>query len=227
MHEGIENILSVERFATYLAWAQGDRERAIELYTLNTQLSEALYTPLQMLEVALRNCVHDVMTEVFGPNWFDLPEHQLNEWQSDMLDKARKDLADASKVETPSALVAALTFGYWTAMLGAEYEDLWQMVLHKIAKNENGKGLRRKDLTKPSGPVRTLRNRIAHHEPILYRNLPKHHNAILQLTKWLSPVAAEWCRSIDRFDRLYPQGGLLLPSPTTDEALTPDARPLD
>lgn len=227
MHEGIENILSAERFATYLAWAEGDRGRAIELYTLNTQLSEGLYTPLQMLEVALRNRVHDVMTEAFGATWFDLPEHQINKWQADMLDKARKDLADANKVETSSALVAALTFGYWTAMLGAEYEDLWQKALHKIAKSENGKGLRRKDLTKPLGPIRTLRNRIAHHEPIFYWNLPKHHDAIIQLTGWLSPVAAEWCSSVDRFDSLYPQGGLLLPRPTTDETLTSDARPLD
>ena len=35
----LEQALSLERFARYLAWADGGRQRAVELYTLNTQLS--------------------------------------------------------------------------------------------------------------------------------------------------------------------------------------------
>ena len=49
----MEQALSLERFGRYLDWAAGDRARAIELYTLNTQISESLYTPLQMLEALL------------------------------------------------------------------------------------------------------------------------------------------------------------------------------
>lgn len=52
---GIEQALSLERFARYIAWAGGDRDQALALYTLNTQLSEALYAPLQALELSLRN----------------------------------------------------------------------------------------------------------------------------------------------------------------------------
>lgn len=55
---GFEQALSLERFGRYLDWAAGDGMRAIELYTLNTRISESLYTPLQMLEVALRNRIH-------------------------------------------------------------------------------------------------------------------------------------------------------------------------
>ncbi len=54
-YPGFEDTLSVERFDKYLGWAGGDRNTAIGLYTLNTQLSESLYTSLHMFEVALRN----------------------------------------------------------------------------------------------------------------------------------------------------------------------------
>lgn len=81
-------------------------------------------------------------------------------------------------------------------MLAKEYEDLWQKTLKDIARREDGKGLRRKDFSTPFGPIRMLRNRIAHHEPILHWNLPKHYSAILKMTEWLSPVAAAWCRDL-------------------------------
>jgi len=207
---GIEDTLSSDRFGTYLGWAGGDRNRAVELYTLNAVLSESLYTPLHMLEVALRNRVHQVMSKVYGEAWFDMPEHQLNAVQSDMLEKARIDLREKGKDETPGRIVASLTFGYWTAMLGKEYENLWQITMKDIARREDGKGLRRKDFTRSLGAIRTLRNRLAHHETVLHWDLPKHYGNIIQLITWLSPVAAEWCTSCSRFDALYPKEGIPL-----------------
>ena len=47
--------LSSDRFATYLQWTSGDQTLAERLYTYNVQLSAALYGPLHMQEVALRN----------------------------------------------------------------------------------------------------------------------------------------------------------------------------
>jgi hypothetical protein len=205
-----EDALSAERFATYIAWAGGTRTLAIDLYTLNAQLSESLYTPLHMLEVTLRNSIHRVMGRAFGLSWYDTPQHQINVRQPDMLAKARSDLIDAGKDPTPGRMVASLTFGFWTAMLGKEYEDLWQTTLHGIATRSDGKGLRRKDLSSPLVRIRVLRNRIAHHEPILYWDLPKHYEAILELTGWLAPAAADWCRGCSRFNNVYPTGGIVL-----------------
>lgn len=59
--EDIEDALSLERFSRYVQWAEGSHARALELYAINMQVSEALYTPMQMLEVALRNRIHSVM----------------------------------------------------------------------------------------------------------------------------------------------------------------------
>lgn len=213
IYPGIEDTLSADRFGTYLGWAEGDRKRAIKLYTLNAVLSESLYTPLHMLEVTLRNRVHQVMGKAHGDAWFDLPEHQFNAVQADMLKKARLDLQEKGKDPTPGRMVASLTFGYWTAMLGKEYENLWQTTLKDIARREDGKGLRRKDFTKSLGAIRTLRNRLAHHETVLHWDLPKHYGNILQLITWLSPVAADWCTACSRFDTLYPADGIKLARP--------------
>ncbi len=206
----LEEALSLERFGRYLVWAAGDRARALDLYALNTRLSEALYTPLQMLEVALRNRIHAVLSASIQPRWFESPGFLALPHQNEQVADALADLAREQKEPTPGRVVAALTFSFWTTMLGTPYENLWQTDLHRIGRRDDGKGLRRKDLSGPLTPIRILRNRIAHHEPILAWDLPKHHGAMLRITQWLSPAAAAWCRTLDRFGEVHPPGQIEL-----------------
>jgi hypothetical protein len=207
---GLEQALSLERFGRYLAWAASDRTRAIELYTLNTQISESLYTPMQMLEVALRNRIHAVMTETRHEDWFHDEGCLLGKWQSEQLAKAVEGVREGKKEPTPGRIVAALTFSFWTAMFGKEYETLWQTTLHRIGSRPDGKGLERKHFSGPLTGIRQLRNRIAHHEPIIDRDLPALHDKIIELTGWLSPPAAEWCTAHSRFLEVYPSEGIIL-----------------
>ncbi len=215
--EHLEEALSLERFGRYLAWAGGDRARALDLYALNIRLSEALYPPLQMLEVALRNRIHAVLSASVQPRWFEGPGFLAVQYQNEQVAEALADLAREHKEPTPGRVVAALTFSFWTTMLGTPYENLWQTDLHRIGRRDDGKGLRRKDLSGPLTPIRLLRNRIAHHEPILDWNLPKHHDAMLRITGWLSPPAAAWCRTLDRFDQVHPSERIALQQTTALE----------
>lgn len=213
MNPDFEEALSLERFARYLKWAEGDRTRALELYTLNTQLSEALYTPLQVLEIALRNRIHVVLKDALHDRWFEEEGFLLVENQRRQLAKAHEELADTGKNSTPGRIVAALTFSFWTSMLSPDYEVLWQKTLHRIARRENGKGLRRKDLSGPLAPIRTLRNRVAHHEPIIQWNLSKHYENIVHLTRCLAPAAADWCEGHSRFPEVHPAERITLAKP--------------
>lgn len=210
--------LSLERFGRYLAWAGGDRARALDLYALNTRLSEALYTPMQMLEVALRNRIHAVLSASVEPRWFEVPGFLAVPHQSEQVAEALAELTRERKEPRPGRVVAALTFSLWTTMLGTPYENLWQTGLNRIGRREDGKGLRRKDLSGPLTPIRLLRNRIAHHEPILAWDLPKHHGAMLRITGWLSPAAVAWCRTLDRFDQVHPPERIALRQAAADEA---------
>ena len=138
----LERALSLERFGRYLDWSAGDRARAIELYTLNTRISESLYTPLQMLEVALRNRIHAVMTEAWHEDWFRDEGFLLGKWQPGQLAKAIEEVREERKEPTPGRIVAALTFSFWTAMFGKDYETLWRTTLHRIGSHPDGEGLR-------------------------------------------------------------------------------------
>lgn len=209
-HEGLELALSNERIDRYLAWAGGDRERAIFLYTLNTQISEALYTPMQMLEITLRNQIHTVMTDAYGEMWICNKDLLLGNRQPEQLEKAIQNIKRQKKDVCAGKIVAELSFGFWTAMLGTAYDESWQKELHKIAQRDNGKRLKRKDLSGPMTPIRNLRNRIAHHEPILQWNLQKHYQKIVEITGWLSQPAAIWCKKHSRFSEVYPEDQIKL-----------------
>jgi hypothetical protein len=95
-----------------------------------------------MLEVALRNRVHSVMAEARHQGWFNDPGALLGKWQPEQLAKAIAYVRDTGREPTPGRIVAALTFSFWTAMFGKEYETLWQTTLHRIARRPDGKGLR-------------------------------------------------------------------------------------
>ena len=196
--EHFEKAISHERFGRYLAWSDDNRDAALLLYGQNTRLSEALYTPLQTLEVVLRNRIHAVLSERFGTHWFR-SDLLVGPYQVEQVQSALDDLDRANKTVTPGRVVASLTFSFWTTMFNKDYEALWQQALHRIADRTAPKGLKRKNFSGPLTRIRLIRNRIAHHEPILGWDLPRHHDRMLELIDWLSPPAASWCRAYDRF----------------------------
>lgn len=206
----LEEALSLERFGRYVAWAAGDRARALGLYTLNSQISEALYIPLQTLEVALRNRIHTIMAAAHGERWFERPGFLRIDHQREQIADAVADLTEDGKDPTAGRVVAALTFSFWTAMVSPSYDALWRATLNAVAATPEGKRLARKQLSRPLTPIRILRNRIAHHEPILHWDLPKHHAKIVELITWLSPSAAAWCAVVDRFSSVFPVDGYAL-----------------
>ena len=204
MNTKLESALSHERFARYLEWAEENRDQALTLYTLNTQVSESLYTPLQMLEVSLRNRIHSVLSDAMHESWFEEDGFLKISNQRDQVVIARDRLVKFGKEPTPGRIVAALSFSFWTSMLARNYEDLWQKTLNRIARHNDGQNLRRKDLSEPLARIRLIRNRIAHHEPVIHFNLPEEYGKFMQITRWLSPVAADWSERHSRFLQVHP-----------------------
>lgn len=195
---------SLERFGRYMDRAGGDQELALALYALNTQLSESLYTPLQILEVVLRNRIHHVMTDHFGEWWFNSSQVGLLAGEQQKLEKAKEDLRREQKKITPGQLVATLSFGFWTSLLSRKYDSIWQQYLNVIARKPNGKGIDRKHLNGLLQDIRRLRNRTAHHEPILFMPVMDQYLKIVQIIDWISPPAATWCKRHSRFLTVHP-----------------------
>ena len=183
--------ISPERFGTYLELAEGDRRRAIQMYLRNTALGGALHGPLQALEVTLRNAVHRTLAASCGEFWFD-SSLLLRATEQVSVRRANQKLR---KQRTPGRVVAELNFGFWVALFSKTYDNgLWRTDLHLRFTPQP----KRRELHDQLNRLRTLRNRIAHHEPILQRDVRVDHERILWILEMLSPATAAWVRHHSR-----------------------------
>lgn len=165
----LRRTLSADRVAPYQAVVGGDLGPAIRLYEQNTLLAESLYGVLQGLEVALRNVIHAQLAAGYGqPEWYDALK--LEPEQVAMLRKAKDILMREGKPLDAGRVVAELSFGFWTGLMGTKYSNLWRNHLVKIFPR---RPVQRVEVQTRLNSIRKLRNRVAHHEPILSRPLTK------------------------------------------------------
>ena len=85
------------------------------------------------------------------------------------LQKAKSKLIFYRRPLTPGRVISELSFGFWTALCSRPYsQSLWIPYLHRAFPTRDwDTGL----LFARLEAIRKLRNRVAHHEPILNRNL--------------------------------------------------------
>jgi hypothetical protein len=198
--------------ATYIQAAGGDRKKALRLYTWNTAVSAAFYGPLQGLEVALRNAAHRQLSISYGPAWYDNPACGLDAGTLDRIDGARSSLNRGKYPIDPPHMVAELPFGFWVSLLGKggrapapdtgkkDYEKtLWRKCLYKAFPYAR---LSRSQAHTPLDYLRTLRNRIAHHEPIFGRHLEADIRSIISVSGWICPKTADWIAHHSRVEEL-------------------------
>ena len=72
-------IFSQERLDEYLSHAKCNNSKtdALIAYSWNIELSQALYPSLQILEISLRNSLHQAISESFQTeHWFDHHPHR-------------------------------------------------------------------------------------------------------------------------------------------------------
>jgi hypothetical protein len=195
--------LSSERLQRYEEIADGDAEHALRLYVWNTALSESLYSPIQGLEVTLRNKIHDRLTSQFGASWYDDTRVGLQYVQRDQVSSAQRSLQDRGKPLDSPRLIAELNFGFWVGLFGPRYEThLWRPYLRHLFVNAPRPFLR-KDVHRVLNDIRLLRNRVAHHEPILQRPLSKEHGLVLTAIGWLCTPTTFWVAHHSRFDVVH------------------------
>ena len=201
--QGFVGTLSQARFDRYRTFADGDEGRAVELYSANVALSQAFYIPLHAVEIALRNRIHDCLARTHGERWFDQDAFKKLDHQPEQLAELYERLGTHKIDPSSGQVVSGLTFGYWTQLLSSTYDELWQKELKEIARDDRGKRMARKDLHVPLTNLRNLRNRVAHHEPIITWDLGKRHQWALDVTRWLSPPTYQWAITQDTFPAIY------------------------
>lgn len=192
--EVVAGHLSAARVSTYLRASGGDLEAAVELYRWNAAVSAALWESIGHAEVVLRNALHGALrarhlAKGRPGQWYDDPARELDS-------HARDDIATAIRrtragVSPPAGkVVAELSFGFWRYLLAKRYTaGLWPAL--RPAFPFLG-GSDRRLLEAPVATVHRLRNRVAHHEPVLAEDLTAVHADVLTIVGAVDPALRSW-----------------------------------
>lgn len=215
----LEQIVSVPRLQRYRNAATSDLEIAV-LYCWNVHLGEALMPSLAILEVTLRNAVHDVLMNHVGTEWWF--KTVLN---STSYDTILKVIGDLTKRQGHPPLIgkviSEITFGFWPKLFAHSYHAFWwdaphrllaQMISHhpNVARDTRGKFEERLEY------FVALRNRVIHHEAVFQGvkalNRPllpidTLHTQIVETIGWISPDAQKLVERFDRFDVVFSPNG--------------------
>lgn len=185
---GLTTAISPGRYATYRQSANNHLD-ALRLYTWNTAVSAAFYGPLQALEITLRNAVHSAMSIGHGQNWL-LAGQSLRPSEQYSVNKVTNRLSKAKKQITPDRVVADLTFGFWVELFANAYDtSIWRTDLYQVF---SPRIKNRPHIHDVLDRLRTLRNRIAHHEPIFQRNLQDDYDRIRQMVAAANRPTLNW-----------------------------------
>ncbi|MFE7617718.1 hypothetical protein [Streptomyces sp. NPDC057496] len=187
--ERLVGTISAERFQPFLKACGGDRTMALRLYAWDAEAARALSSPLRDLEVSLRNALNLQLAGRFKQaDWWTLPKAEPSTWAMKEIWNAEDALARRRKPYGPSDIVAKLSFGFWTGLLGkgGNYEmKYWYPSLRHRFPGQN-----RQSLHDRLEVMRTLRNRIAHHERISHRHLDQDFRSAVELMRLVSPELA-------------------------------------
>jgi len=194
--DAVKNSLSAARIGTYEA-VTINLEEALKLYQWNAEVSGSLLPTLHICEVTIRNAISYVLESVYGNRWAweqvfisSLPNPQFGY-------NARKDLESARRrASSIGKVIPELKFVFWQKMFTSRHDvRLWNTYLDSIFPNlDTTKTIqeRREIIYNDIEKIRTLRNRIAHHEPIFTRNLSNDYQKILSLVGYSCSITAKW-----------------------------------
>lgn len=213
----VDTWLSADRLTTYLNAASGSRYRSLALYEWNIAAACAIQQDLCHLEIGLRNA-YDAAIRAYWTGPTDWTSHpavvfppmpsargrrgssnpravvDVNAKQRALLIKARTDAGGATAPH--GKVIAELSFGFWRYLSVKSHEkSLWVPYLHSAFPAGTD---RAHDVDRRIHRLHTLRNRVAHHEPLLKVNLPARLADITDLATLINPDLGAYITATSR-----------------------------
>jgi len=217
----VEDFLSLERLTSYYDNNKEPLSLAIARYQWNLRLCAALYTPLHVFEIGLRNSVHRAISTKHGSEWLETPNTLSSREQATVQDALSK-LRKLKPSVTTGKLIAELSFGFWVALLYKKYESsatkqdhafFWPFCLMEAFPHIPRNIRKRSEILRRLERIKELRNRVFHHEPILkIPTLKERYDEILEAISWLqgdSSVLLSECNFLEILHSQNPDGPAL------------------
>lgn len=209
------DIISPERLKAYKLSEQDNFSILLNQYIYNIKVSEAFYPILSILEIALRNKIHNAIDKLIKKDWL-LLELQS---QNILLNNEHKILLDASKKLqfkykkiTKGALITELSFGFWVNLCKKAYKTIiWDKkgVFEIVFPNFPAQNTmdRTKFISSDLKNILQLRNRIFHHETIINNKLgiQNCYNISEKLLSYISIENLKLLQEVSRFNDIIKQ----------------------
>lgn len=195
----------------------------IELYRWAASVALAMFDDVGHVEVALRSAMARELSTTYGLEWFE-DQYLLDQDAADLIAEAKSRIRFDALPGDPQLrhgkLVASLTFGFWVKLLGrGQYAEvdgqrqrriydttIWKSAVRRAFPTVGD--LERQRVESVARRVQTLRNRIAHHEHIVWGvplpgeraadgtplrlSVTSAHNAVRELGRFLDPGLDSW-----------------------------------
>lgn len=173
-----ERIMSPKRMGRYLTACHGDTKKAMTLYRYNLRLSQETFTIISCFEVALRNAIDNQLSANLGPEWLKdsiMPDgvfsNPILHKTHDIISHSYQKLLNGNQY-SHSNLLSNLDFGIWKYMFSPLQYRVTGRTLLNIFPNKSRSTRQiqynHSYVFNELDKINTLRNRIAHHEPICF-----------------------------------------------------------
>ena len=192
MYDKLEIFLSKEKLEAYVAIAN-DKEKALDLYKDNLNISAYLYKLIQVFELSTRNIFNVYLSKRYGNDWINRNDiltgnNNKNERLLDNIKHAKRD----NKIRDNNDIISNLSLGFWVNLLSFKNNDkIWKTSIKKLFN-----GYSREEIQKIFRNIKEFRNRIAHHETIINKNYNELEQQIFLILKIYSNDLYEWTKNI-------------------------------
>jgi hypothetical protein len=214
-----EEAISPERMHRYVSACANDTKRAMMLYRYNLKLSQEMYAVISCFEVSLRNKINKEMKANYGSDWlrdFVMPGGRFDtdprvEGTKKIIKKAYEGLLRSHNYNH-TKLLAEMEFGVWKFMFNnVQYRLSGRCLLNVFPNKPTSTPQLQYDnafVFNALDVINSMRNRIAHHEPICFgnsgnidtQNVMFCYARIKQLFQWMNIDANSLLYGIDHVD---------------------------
>ena len=173
-----EHIISPKRVERYLVATGHRKKKTMLLYNANLNLAKEMYVVINYFEVALRNAIDVCLQQSLGPDWLrdsvmqgGIFDKKHCEKMKKVISKRYQSLCNEGNY-SHSKLLSSLEFGVWKYMFADfQYKVTGQKLLSIFPNKPKSSAAKQYDNTfifNELNYINTLRNRIAHQEPICF-----------------------------------------------------------
>lgn len=216
-----EAILSTSRLQRYVDACNGDTRKAMTLYRKNLHLSQDIFIIISCFEVALRNAIDRTLTNNVGCEWlrdsaqvggmFD--NRQCYKTCSIIRHAYNKRVRDNNYCH--EQLLSDMEFGVWKYMFAPnEYRFSGRCLLSIFPYKPTSTATTQYNnryIFNELDKINTLRNRIAHHEPVCFGQnsatidttyIMQQYTRIQTLFRWMGIDAHDLLYGLDHISRV-------------------------